>query len=222
MEAPVATQLAVGAAIFRWVGAVFMVVGVMSASHSSEISDKYPGLEAFAVIQDFNHSDCVLLIKDRFVTMEGLQAWVVLNGLCESIAAILALCAIMCLKTQITWSHPSPDEVELIMFGSLCLGLVIPMLEFSLRTGPMSLVAWYGSRAAGVHDGGPNDEGVGTGWSDDHFKLLFLTIQIVESLFFWINNFAFLLLGVGFLLLSSISKARASLVIYVSPQALPP
>jgi hypothetical protein len=206
--APAGTQLAVGAAVFKWLGAAFMVAGFSSASHSSEVVDAHGGdpRELMRVMQDFNHSDCVPLIQDRLVTMSGSHGWFVMDGLCDSIASLLALCAILCLKTQMNWNRTTPNELELICFAALGLGLVIPMLEFCLRTGPVAVAAAAGSAAtldADAHS-----------WSGTHFQFLYLAIMVVESLFTWLNVLAFLLLAVGFLTLSYISAERASLVIY--------
>ena len=209
MEAPVGTQLAVGAAAFKWLGALFMALGFGSASHSNELLEKYDGdlRQMGAVMRNFTHRDCVPLIQDRFVTMDGANGWFVMDGFCDSIASLLALCALMCLKTQMNWNTSSPNEQELIMFAAFFLGLFIPMLEFCLRTGPITAAAMAGSAAA-------LDEDASYSWSSTHFQFLFLAIQVVESLFTWLNVLAFFSLAVGFLILSWISAERASLVIY--------
>ncbi len=208
MDVPAGTQLAIGAAVFKWFGALFMAIGFGSAQHSNEVLDKYDGdwRQVGTVMRDFNHSDCVPLIQDRLVTMHGSHSWFVLDGLFDSIASLLALCALMCLKTQMNWNTSTPNEKELIMFAAFFLGLFIPMLEFCLRTGPIAAAALAGSAATFDEDE--------HSWSSTHFQFLFLAIQVVESLFTWLNVLAFFSLAVGFLTLSWVSPDRASLVIY--------
>lgn len=208
VEAPVSTQLAVGAAVFKFVGTGFMIAGFLSAHHSNEVLDKYEDRrQVDTVMRNFNHSDCVPLIQDRFVTMANSHGWFVVDGFCDSIASILAICAMMCLKTQMNWNTRTPNELELITFAAFFLGFCIPMLEFCLRTGPISAAAAAGSAAA-------LDEDATHSWSPTHFQFLFLAVGAVEALFTWLNVFAFFLLAVAFLILSWISAERAGLVIY--------
>eukprot|EP01043_Picozoa_sp_COSAG02_P010853 COSAG02_NODE_391_length_23237_cov_42.467672_13_plen_240_part_00 len=92
------------------------------------------------------------------------------------------------------------------MLAAFFVGLFIPMLEFCLRTGPITAAALAGSAATFDEDE--------HSWSPTHFQFLFLAIQVVESLFTWLNVLAFFSLAMGFLILSWISADRASLVIY--------
>ena len=98
------------------------------------------------------------------------------------------------------------DEKELVMYACMIFGLTIPMLEFCLRAGPVSFVAWVGSESA-------KEDGMWTGFSPTHVQTLMMTLNVVESLFTWLNVFADLLLGVGFILIATLGSSRAAVII---------
>lgn len=52
-----------------------------------------------------------------------------------------------------------------------------------------------------------------TGFSPTHVQTLMMTLTVVESLFTWLNVFADLLLGVGFVLIATLGSSRAAVII---------
>lgn len=207
-RAPLATQLGVAAAAFHWVSAILLVVGVGTSdgAHTEDWGAKYPDwMERRRVMTNFSHEDSAPMMLDQMQGMSQIQSWLVFEGIFESIACLLAICTIMCLKAHLNYRKPA-DEAELIMFTCMILGLVIPMLEFCLRAGPISFVAWIGSEVA-------KPDGRWTGFSPTHIQSLMMTLEVVEALFQWVNVFADLLLGIGFIMLSTLGSRRAAAII---------
>ena len=106
------------------------------------------------------------------------------------------------------------------------------MLEFCLRAGPISFVAWIGAEVAVSPQGIcrcllttdrptfsqevlclQKPDGRWTGFSPTHIQTLTVTLNVVESLFQWVNVFADLLLGIGFIMLSTLGSRRAAAII---------
>ena len=188
-----------------------MLAGFLSAYHTNDITEKYEGAERWEVLRNFSHEDNLELIVDQLKTMNVVQKFFVFDGICESIASFLAICAILCLKAAVNYKRPA-DEKDLITFGCLVLGLVIPMLEFALRVGPYTAVGQMGAQA-GWTDGDPEIKQGWTGFSAAHFQSLILTVTVVETLFLWLNTFNCLLLGCGFYMLSYYAPERCPTII---------
>ena len=208
-NAPIGTQLAVGAAIIHWVSAVILIVGLVSSDgeHSSEWEAKYPEWEGrMKAMGDFSHNDSAPLHLDRMTRMYDGQAFLVFEGLMEAVACVLAICTLMCVKSQMNFRVPA-DERELICYACVIIGLLIPMLEFCLRAGPIGFCGWVAHEISK-----PDGSGFYTGFSATHIQTMSLGINVVESLFIWMNTFADFLLGAGFLQLSFLGSKRADII----------
>lgn len=207
-RAPLGTQLGVLAAGFHWVSALFLVAGFLNADsgHADVWEEKYQNREdRRRVMTNFSHEDNAPMMQDRMVVLRDFQSWLVFEGIFESIACLLAVCTLLCLKAHMNFTRPA-DEKELVMYACMIFGLTIPMLEFCLRAGPVSFVAWVGSESA-------KEDGMWTGFSPTHVQTLMMTLNVVESLFIWLNVFADLLLGVGFILIAMLGSSRAAVII---------
>jgi hypothetical protein len=208
-RAPIGTQLGVLAAAFHWVSALLLVAGFLTSEpgHTEDWKARYPEWEdRQAVMTNFSHADCAPMMLDQMTGMREMQSWLVFEGIFESIACLLAICTILCVKAHMNYKTQA-DEKELIMFSCMILGLTIPLLEFSLRAGPVSFVSWVGSEAA------KSDGGMWTGFTPTHIQTLMMTLQVVEALFDYLNVFADLLLGIGFVLMSTLGSRRAAVII---------
>jgi len=62
------------------------------------------------------------------------------------VAAVLAIAALLSLKTQMSIKRDS-DELELLMMTAFVIGFTIPMLQFCMQAGPRSIVGWIGADA---------------------------------------------------------------------------
>jgi hypothetical protein len=207
-RAPMGTQLGVLAAGVHWVSALFLVAGFLSSEpgHEGMWKEKYPDRADWRrVLTNFSHPDCAPMMQDRMVGLRDFQRWLVFEGIFESIACLLAVCTVLCLKAHMNYKRPA-DEKELVMYMCMIFGLTIPMLEFCMRAGPVSYVAWVGSESA-------KEDGMWTGFSPTHVQTLMMTLTVVESLFTWLNVFADLLLGVGFVLIATLGSSRAAVII---------
>jgi hypothetical protein len=137
--APLATQLGVAAAAFHWVSALLLVAGFVTSSgaHTAAWEAKYPEWEdRVRVMNNFSHADCAPMMLDQMQGMSQMQSWLVFEGIFESIACLLAICTIMCLKAHLNYRKPA-DEAELIAFTCMILGLVVSTPSYL----PL-LVAW--------------------------------------------------------------------------------
>ena len=76
--------------------------------------------------------------------MYSFQFPLMLEGLLESLACVLVICMLMCVKAQLDAGNVTSDEKELCTFACLLIGFLIPMLEFSMRAGPVSFIGWVG------------------------------------------------------------------------------
>ena len=91
------------------------------------------------------------------------------------------------------------------MYACFLIGLLIPLLEFCMRIGPYSFVGWVGSEIAkdcpdypDCSNADPDQFKVFSGFTDAHIQMMQMSLQVVESLFSWLNVLADLLLGLGF------------------------
>lgn len=211
---PVGWILGILAAILTWFSEVVVVIGlvVSEGSHSQTWVDKYPDWQTrFLTMNNFSHPDSAELILDRLENMYSFQAWFVAEGLMESVACLAAICCLMALKAQMNYRRPA-DERELVMYSCFLIGLLVPLLEFAMRAGPMSFVGWLGSEVAKGR-GDSADTGVFSGFSDTHLQITMIGLQTTESIFTWLNVVAAMLLGLGFLQLSFIGTERAQIIV---------
>ena len=209
-DAPLGMQLAFLAAGCHWLSAVVLFIGIATndGEHSDEWEQKYPDLmDRFKIMNDFGHADSALLTKDTLTRMYDMQSFLVAEGLLESCACILAICCLVCVKAQMNYRAPA-DERELVTYACLIFGLAIPMLEFCLRAGPVSFVGWVGHEISKP----VVDEPMFKNFGAFHIQMLRLALMTTESLFTWLNTFADLLLGVGFLQLSFLGSTRADII----------
>ena len=208
-EAPLGTQLGILAAGTHWLSAIVLLLGILTNSshnpHSEEWETKYPNWQdRMEAMYDFNHTDSRDMNLDRMVRMYDLQEWLVLEGMLEAIACLAAICTLMCVKSQLNFRTPA-DEQELVMYACLIIGLLIPMLEVCMRAGPFSFIGWV---AHEIEKG----DGFFKNVSATHIQLMGICLQAVESLFTWLNTFADLLLGLGFMQLSFLGSKRADII----------
>ena len=113
---------------------------------------------------------------------------------------------LMALKAQMNYRRPA-DERELVMYACFVIGLLIPLLEFSMRAGPVSFIGWVGSEVA-KDKAGSTEMTVFRGFTDTHLQMAMLGLQTTESLFTWLNVLAELLLGLGFFQKCSLDACR--------------
>lgn len=206
-RAPLGTVLGVAAAGFHWLSAILLIAGFVSTpGYIDRWESQYPEREdRRRVMTNFSNADCAPMMQDRMTWMLDFQGWLVFEGIFESIACVLAVCTILCLKAHMNFTSTA-DEKELVMYACMILGLTIPMLEFCLRAGPVSYVAWVGSESA-------KPDGMWTGFTPTHVQTLMMALNVVESLFTWLNVLADLLLGGGFILIATLGSARAAVII---------
>lgn len=211
---PVGWILGVLAAVLTWLSEIVVVIGLLvsDGTRSREWADKYPDMQnRFMIMNNFSHPDSGGLILDRLENLYGLQGWLVAEGLLESMACLAAICCLMALKAQMNYRRPA-DERELVMYACFLVGLLIPLLEFAMRAGPVSLIGWVGSEVA-KDKAGSTEMTVFRGFSDTHLQLTMMALQTTESLFTWLNVVAEMLLGLGFLQLSFIGSKRAQVIL---------
>jgi hypothetical protein len=146
------------------------------------------------------------MVMDQLERDYSLQGWLVIEGMIDSMACLAAICTLMSFKSQMNYRRPA-DERELIMYACLLIGLLIPMLEFCMRAGPVSYVGWVASESIKT-DG----TGLYSGFADTHYQVIAVGLQTVEALFTWLNTFADFLLGIGFIQLSFIGTQRAFVI----------
>jgi hypothetical protein len=87
------------------------------------------------------------MIQDRVLRMSDMVPFMVVNGLFQSLACLLAIFALLSLKTQAGFNK-TMDEKEIICYVCFVLGFTIPLLQFAMRSGPVTFIVWIGSDAA--------------------------------------------------------------------------
>jgi len=219
---PIGWILGIMAGFLHWFSELFLVIGFFTrdASHSQEWADKYPEWEdRLTTMNNFSHPDSAPMILDRLEQTYNFQFWLVAEGLLESMACVAAICCLMALKAQMNYRRPA-DEREMVMYACFLIGLLIPLLEFCMRVGPYSFVGWVGSEIAkdcpdypDCSNADPDQFKVFSGFTDAHIQMMQMSLQVVESLFSWLNVLADLLLGLGFFQLSFIGHQRAKVII---------
>ena len=211
---PVGWILGILAAVLTWLSEIVVVIGLLvnDDTHSQECATEYPDMQnRFMIMNNFSHPHSGCLILDRLENVYGLQGWLVAEGLLESMACLAAICCLMALKAQMNYRKPA-DERELVMYACFLIGLLIPLLEFAMRAGPVSFIGWVGSEVA-KDKAGSTEMTVFRGFSDTHLQLTMMALQTTESLFTWLNVVADILLGLGFLQLSFIGSKRAKVIL---------
>lgn len=211
---PIGWILGILAAALTWISEVILVIGVLTreGSHSAEWTDKYDTWqERFRVMNNFSDPDSAPMILDQLEGDYSFQGFLVAEGLMESMACVAAICCLMALKAQMNYRRPA-DERELVMYSCFLIGLLIPLLEFSMRAGPVSFVSWVGSEIVKDQEGS-TETTVFRGFTDTHIQMMGLMLQTTESLFTWLNVLADLLLGLGFFQLSFIASTRAKIIV---------
>ena len=147
---PVGWILGILAGSLTWFSEIVVVVGLAlrEGSHSAEWEAEYPDYqERFLVMNNFSHPHSGGLILDRLEKLYSFQGFVVAEGLLESMACLCAICCLMALKAQMNYRRPA-DERELVMYACFLVGLLIPLLEFAMRAGPVAFVGWVASEVA--------------------------------------------------------------------------
>jgi hypothetical protein len=193
-KAPIGMQLGVLAASFHWFSAVTLFVGIMTneGEHSAEWETKSPDrMDQMHTVFNFSHPDSGPMILDRLSRTYDIQGFLVFEGMMESIACVLAICTLMCLKAQMNYRVPADDR-KMVMYACMILGLLIPMLEFCLRAGPYSFVGWVGNELEKNYGPAVDDDAFFKNFADVHIQMLGLTLQVVESLFAWVNVVTFI------------------------------
>lgn len=176
--------------------------------------------DMMSAMGDFAHPDSPNLVVMSIEQTVDMQGPVVLSGLVDCVAMLLAIFAFLALKAQMSFNRKeAADEKELIAFGCLVLGFLFPLLELALRSGPMGIVGWIGGdavrcRRAMLADPDSTCEDMyWKNFTDGDFRAMWLALQIVEALFTWLNTLTALLQAIGFLLLAEIAPTKAKNII---------
>ncbi len=211
---PIGWILGILAAALTWLSEIVLVIGQVSreGSHTAEWTAKYPDMmDRFMVMNNFSHPDSGPLVLDMLESEYSFQGFLVFEGLLESMACVAAICCLMSLKAQMNYRMPA-DERELVMYACFLIGLLIPLLEFAMRAGPVSFVGWVGNEIAKDRSGS-TETTVFRGFEDTHLQMLMLGLMTTESLFTWVNIVSEVLLGLGFFQLSFIGSQRAKIIV---------
>lgn len=183
---PLGGVLGLSAAALHWISGLVIIIGLLTAegSHAAEWDAKYPDWQSkMKIMGNMSHPDSSPMVLDQLERTSSVQGWYVFEGMLEASACLCAICCIMCMKSQMNYRRPA-DERELIMYACLLIGLLIPMLEFCMRAGPIAYVGWVASEIVKT-DG----TGLYSDFSATHIQMLYMTLQVTESLFNWLNTF---------------------------------
>jgi hypothetical protein len=120
--------------------------------------------------------DSVGMIKAEMLHHHACEKTSATGGAVECVACLLAMVALLTLKTQMT-AGKAADEKELIAFVCLLLGLFLPMLRFAMWSGPMQYIAHIGASAQETPSPGHTPSWTGFGNTTWHTACAFyLTI----------------------------------------------
>ena len=129
-------------------------------------------------------SDAIALIKLELIRRHDMAKLFTFEGILQSIAALLAVFALLSLRTHMTPPGRANDERETIAFVCLFLGLFLPMLQFSMETGPIQYTARIGRDAQLSGDTSPD----WSGFKDGDWKNLFVQQKIEDDRFRWVRT----------------------------------